>query len=63
MLKKVAFTMYPVKDLERARKFYEKKLKLIPGSILSDGAWVEYDLPGGHRIADRRYLGGEPHES
>ena len=47
MLKKVAFTMYPVENIERARQFYEKTLNLTLGSISSSGAWVEYDLPGG----------------
>lgn len=47
MLKKVAFTMYPVDNLERARKFYEQTLGLKVGSVVNDGAWVEYDLPGG----------------
>jgi predicted enzyme related to lactoylglutathione lyase len=47
MLKKVAFTMYPVQNMERARRFYEKTLGLMPGSISAGGAWVEYDLPGG----------------
>jgi predicted enzyme related to lactoylglutathione lyase len=47
MIKKVAFTMYPVIDMKRARQFYEKTLKLTPGSTSAEGAWVEYDLPGG----------------
>ncbi len=47
MIKKVAFTMYPVKDMRRARDFYEKLLGLEVGSIFGDDAWVEYDLPGG----------------
>lgn len=47
MLKKVAFTMYPVIEMERARNFYEKTLKLKPGLTSPDGGWVEYDLPGG----------------
>jgi predicted enzyme related to lactoylglutathione lyase len=47
MLKKVAFTMYPVQNMERARLFYEKTLGLEPGSVSVNGAWVEYDLPGG----------------
>ncbi len=47
MLKKIAFTMYPVQDIKRARKFYEEILNLKPGSIAIEGAWVEYDLPGG----------------
>jgi predicted enzyme related to lactoylglutathione lyase len=47
MLKKVAFTMYPVKDAKRARAFYEETLGLTPGSNSSNGIWTEYDLPGG----------------
>lgn len=47
MLKKVAFTMYPVANLERARRFYEKVLGLTPGKVSANGAWVEYDLPDG----------------
>ncbi len=42
MLKKVAFTMYPVQDMKRARSFYEETLGLAVG-----GSWVEYDLPSG----------------
>lgn len=47
MIKKVAFTLYPVENMQRARQFYEKTLHLIPGSISAEGAWVEYDLPDG----------------
>lgn len=47
MLKKIAFTMYPVSDMVRARNFYEKTLGLTVGTISSEGAWVEYDLPSG----------------
>lgn len=47
MLKKVAFTMYPVTDMARARRFYEEILKLAPGTVGAEGKWVEYDLPGG----------------
>jgi len=47
MLAKVAFTMYPVKDTERARAFYERTLGLTVGSHASNGVWTEYDLPGG----------------
>jgi predicted enzyme related to lactoylglutathione lyase len=47
MIQKVAFTMYPVENLERARAFYEGTLKLRTGKISSGGKWVEYDLPGG----------------
>lgn len=47
MLKKIAFTMYPVLDLNRARNFYEKTLGLAMSKISANGSWVEYDLPGG----------------
>lgn len=46
MIKKIAFTMYPVKNLKRARKFYEEDLGL---KMTEDfrGEWIEYDLAGG----------------
>lgn len=49
MIKKVAFTMYPVKDLNRARDLYENTLGIKVGNIYEhkDGSWVEYDLPQG----------------
>jgi predicted enzyme related to lactoylglutathione lyase len=51
MLQKVAFTMYPVDDPERARAFYEDKLGLTRGSSAPNGDWTEYDLPGGGCLA------------
>ena len=39
--------MYPVTDVERARHFYEKLLGLSVSKVSAEGAWVEYDLPGG----------------
>lgn len=47
MFKKIAFTMYPVSDLSRARNFYEKILGLALSKESAGGSWVEYDLPGG----------------
>jgi predicted enzyme related to lactoylglutathione lyase len=47
MFKRVAFTMYPVTDMTRARDFYEKTLGLECSNEFADGAWIEYDLPGG----------------
>lgn len=49
MLDRVAFTMYPVVDVEAARDFYENKLGLAPGVAGERGGihWIEYDLPGG----------------
>jgi predicted enzyme related to lactoylglutathione lyase len=51
MIKKVAFTMYPVRDPHRARAFYEDTLGLVRGSAASNGDWTEYDLPGGGCLA------------
>lgn len=45
MIKKVAFTYYPVTDMAAARAFYEGVLGLSTGA--GDSPWVEYDLPGG----------------
>jgi predicted enzyme related to lactoylglutathione lyase len=47
MLKKVAFTMYPAKNLERAKDFYFHNFDLSPSKISVNGAWIEYDLPEG----------------
>ena len=46
MIKKVAFTAYKVKDLKRARAFYEDTLGLGEAKNYHD-RWFEYDLPGG----------------
>jgi predicted enzyme related to lactoylglutathione lyase len=48
-LRKVAFTMYPITNVQRARDFYEKKLGLKIGNHGNQGDqwWIEYDLPDG----------------
>lgn len=46
MIKKIAFTMYPVRDMARARAFYEGQLGLTLSHDFR-GEWVEYDLAGG----------------
>ncbi len=51
MFKKVAFTMYPVTDLNRARKFYEETLGLGKAKELGGGKWIEFDLPEGGCLA------------
>ena len=51
MLKKVAFTMFPVDDPARARAFYEETLGLTRGLSAPNGVWTEYDLPGGGCLA------------
>jgi predicted enzyme related to lactoylglutathione lyase len=43
-VKHIAFTAYPVKDMARAREFYERDLGLTLGKDFS-GKWVEY-YPG-----------------
>ena len=42
----VAFTGYPVTDVERARKFYEGTLGLTPARNFGDDrvGWIEYDI-------------------
>lgn len=51
MFNKVAFTMYPVTDMARARAFYEETLGLGPSSSGAASPWVEFDLPGGGCLA------------
>lgn len=47
MIKHIAFTMYPVKDMARARRFYEETLGLqLTRREASMFEWVEYDLDG-----------------
>lgn len=61
-VKRVAFTMYPAKDVTRARRFYEETLGLTVGMAGGRGEmfWVEYDLPGGGCLAITNTTGGEP---
>jgi len=51
MYRKVAFTMYPVDDMARARNFYEETLGLGPAPQGVASPWVEFDLPGGGCLA------------
>ena len=62
MLKKVAFTMYPVTNVPRARAFYEETLGLKVGSHggRGDQWWIEYDLPGGGCFALTNFTGEQP---
>lgn len=46
-VQKIAFTLYPVKDLARARRFYEQDLGLTKTGEYVGGKWIEYDLAGG----------------
>lgn len=48
MINHVAFTMYPVTDMARARRFYEEMLSLrLTRREASTFEWVEYDLDSG----------------
>lgn len=62
MLKKVAFTMYPIRDVARARDFYENALGLQAGSGGNQGEryWLEYDLPGGGCLALTNFIEDQP---
>jgi predicted enzyme related to lactoylglutathione lyase len=63
MLRKVAFTMYPVKDMPKARAFYEETLGLPPSSSGTQSPWVEFDLPGGGCLAITTVTPNEPSAS
>ena len=65
MFKKVAFTMYPVTDVARARAFYEGTLGLKSGSVgnQGEGWWIEYDLPGGGCLALTNFTGDKPSDT
>lgn len=43
MIRSIAFTVYPVRDMARSRSFYEGVLGLTPAYSFMD-EWVEYDL-------------------
>jgi len=45
-VKHIAFTSYPVKDIARAKKFYEGALGLKEGGNF-EGQWIEYYLDNG----------------
>lgn len=60
MLRKVAFTMYPVEDMARARKFYTETLGLPAATQGAQSPWVEFDLPGGGCLALETVTGNKP---
>lgn len=64
-VQKIAFTMYPVKDVARARGFYENTLGLTCAMAGNFGEkhWVEYDLPGGGCLALTNTTGDAPSQS
>jgi predicted enzyme related to lactoylglutathione lyase len=65
MFKKVAFTMYPITDVARARKFYEEIFGLKRGLMGNQGEkyWIEYDLPGGGCLALTNFTSEKPSDT
>lgn len=61
-VKRVAFTMYPIADVTRARAFYEEVLGLRPNMVggHEQMVWIEYDLPGGGCLALTNTTGNAP---
>lgn len=60
MITSIAFTVYPVKDMAAARRFYEDSLGLKVGMNFQD-FWVEYDIAGGTfaiTTMDERHVAG-----
>jgi len=51
VFKKVAFTYYPVTNMDRARAFYGGTLGLPCSTRSPTSPWVEYDLPEGGCLA------------
>ena len=61
MIKHIAFTMYPVTDMARARRFYEETLGLqLARREAHEFEWVEYDLDGGTFALSNVKEGGVP---
>ena len=63
MFRKVAFTMYPVKDMPAARAWYEDVLGLPKSANGERSPWVEFDLPGGGCLAITTVSQSEPSAS
>jgi len=59
MFKSIAFFVYPVSDLARARKFYEETLGLKLGMNFQD-MWVEYYLGEGTLAITNVDMGHKP---
>jgi len=59
MIKSIAFTVYPVSDVARARRFYEDVLGLKVSLNFQD-AWVEYDIADGTFAISNMMTGSVP---
>lgn len=55
----IAFSVYPVSDMERARRFYEGILGLSPEHVFGE-AWCEYEVGGGTFALTTTEMGHEP---
>lgn len=47
MIKEIAFTIYAVSDIKKARAFYEGVLGLVPSDefpVKEDSVWIEYNI-------------------
>lgn len=42
MIKEIAFTIYAVNDMRKAKEFYEGILGLVPGTEFNSDQWTEY---------------------
>ena len=61
MVNSIAFTLYPVTDMARARRFYEDTLGLcLTRREVREFEWVEYDLDGGTFALTDLTEGGAP---
>jgi predicted enzyme related to lactoylglutathione lyase len=65
VFRKVAFTMNPIADVARARKFYEETFGLKRGSMGNQGSqyWIEYDLPDGGCLALTNFIPDKPSDA
>ncbi len=59
MITSIAFTLYPVSDMTRARAFYEHVLGLHKASHYGD-QWVEYDVGGSTFAVTTAHMGHAP---
>jgi predicted enzyme related to lactoylglutathione lyase len=62
MIKEIAFVVYPVTDMPRARSFYEKTLGLAPGETFGE-SWIEYDVAGAAFAITNGFGDGTPASS
>ena len=47
MINEIAFVVTPVKDITRARAFYEGVLGLRPTMTAEEAGWIEYEIGSG----------------